>query len=176
VTLETPLVEPTPGRKYAPHLRVELIRDGESNIPKQKVETPETAAEVMRLHLGRVADEHMVVILLDAQNALIGALTVGTGSTDWCPASTRQAIRPAVLEKDAHRMTVEGAIRYNAVGLIVGHNHPSGSVKPSPEDVKFFRRLKDACALMEVRLLDCIIIGDGTDQVYSHGSSTYDLR
>lgn len=160
--------EPTSeAKQYTPNLHVEVVREGISNIPKCKVENPETAAEVMRLHLGRVADEHMVVILLDAQNGLIGALSVATGTTDWCPASTKQALRPAILER---------AIYHNAVGIIVGHNHPSGTAQPSTEDVKFFRKLKAACELMEIRLLDAIIIGDGTKQIYSHGGSTFDFR
>lgn len=146
---------------YAPRLRVDVIRDGDSNIPKQKVENPETAAEIMRLHLGRVADEHMVVILLDTHNMLIGAITVAVGTVNSCPASTKNVIRPA--------------LHHNTVGLIVGHNHPSGKPDPSVEDVRFFKQLKGACELMDLRLLDCVIIGDGTTEIYSHRRSSFDL-
>lgn len=156
-----------PSDTYSPRMRVEVVRDGLTKIPTQKVTTPQIAAEIMKMVLGNVPDEHLVVILLDAQNGLIGALSVATGSTDWCPASTRQSLRPAVIER---------AIRHNAVGVIVGHNHPSGEAKPSTEDLLFFKKLKEACELMEIRLLDCIIIGDGSGSIYSHGSESYDLR
>jgi DNA repair protein RadC len=147
---------------YPPRFHVELVRDSSEQSRKQLVETPQTAAEVMRLHLGRVADEHLVVLLLDAQNMLIGTITVAIGSVSACPASVKNTIRPAII--------------HNAPGLIVGHNHPSGKARPSTDDVAFIKKLKFACEIHEIRLLDAIIIGDGTAEVYSHGSQSYDLR
>ena len=44
--------------------------------------------------------------------------------------------------------------------MVCAHNHPSGDVRPSREDLEFTRRLKEAGTLMQVRVLDHIIIGD----------------
>ena len=53
------------------------------------------------------------------------------------------------------------AIRYKAHGLIILHNHPSGSPEPSDEEINVTRRFKEADELMEMELLDHVIIGDG---------------
>jgi DNA repair protein RadC len=146
---------------FAPKLRVEVVEDGPLNTKIQLVESPETAAEVMKLHLGRVADEHVVVLLLDAQNHLLGTITVAIGTVDSCPATPRSVLRPAIV--------------YNAAGVIVGHNHPSGKSKPSREDLAFFAKLKRACEDMDIRFLDAIIVGDGTNELYSHRRSTFEI-
>ncbi len=56
---------------------------------------------------------------------------------------------------------VKQALLYNAAALIVAHNHPSGIAEPSPSDEHITRRLRDALALVDIRLLDHFIIGDG---------------
>jgi len=59
------------------------------------------------------------------------------------------------------RVVAERALRYNAAAVIVAHNHPSGVAEPSLADQAITRRLKDALALFEIRLLDHFVIGDG---------------
>ena len=59
------------------------------------------------------------------------------------------------------RVVAEHALRYNAAAVIVAHNHPSGVSEPSLADQAITRRLKDALSLLEIRLLDHFIIGDG---------------
>jgi len=60
------------------------------------------------------------------------------------------------------RVVAEHALRHNAAAVIVAHNHPSGVAEPSLADQAITRRLKDALALLEIRLLDHFVIGDGT--------------
>ena len=59
------------------------------------------------------------------------------------------------------REVVRRALAHNAAAVIVGHNHPSGNPEPSAADHAVTRRLKDALALVDVRLLDHFVIGDG---------------
>ena len=59
------------------------------------------------------------------------------------------------------RVVAQRALRHNAAALIVAHNHPSGQAEPSQADIQLTRRLRDALALVEVRLLDHIVVGDG---------------
>ncbi len=59
------------------------------------------------------------------------------------------------------REVVKAALARNAAAVIVAHNHPSGVAEPSAADTALTRRLKDALALVEVRLLDHIVVGDG---------------
>ena len=59
------------------------------------------------------------------------------------------------------RVVAQRALRHNAAALIVAHNHPSGQAEPSQADIQLTRRLREALALVEVRLLDHIVVGDG---------------
>jgi DNA repair protein RadC len=59
------------------------------------------------------------------------------------------------------RVVAEKALRHRAAALIVAHNHPSGISEPSLADQAITRRLKDALTLLDIRLLDHFVIGDG---------------
>ena len=59
------------------------------------------------------------------------------------------------------REVVRRAMHHNAAALIIAHNHPSGIAEPSQADARITRRLKEALALVDVRLLDHFVIGDG---------------
>jgi DNA repair protein RadC len=59
------------------------------------------------------------------------------------------------------REVVRRCLAHNAAGVILAHNHPSGIAEPSQEDRTITIRLRDALALIEVRVLDHIVIGDG---------------
>lgn len=59
------------------------------------------------------------------------------------------------------RIVAERAIRLSAAAVIVAHNHPSGVSEPSLADQAITRRLKDALLLLEIRLLDHFVVGDG---------------
>lgn len=59
------------------------------------------------------------------------------------------------------REVVKEALRVNAAAVILAHNHPSGVAEPSQADERITRRLKSALELVDIRLLDHLIIGDG---------------
>lgn len=59
------------------------------------------------------------------------------------------------------REVVVRALAHNAAAIIVGHNHPSGSPEPSAADLTLTARLKEALRLVDVRLLDHVLVGDG---------------
>lgn len=59
------------------------------------------------------------------------------------------------------RVVAERALRHGAAAVIVAHNHPSGVAEPSLADQAITRRLKEALALLEIRLLDHFVIGEG---------------
>ncbi|MEM7295000.1 MAG: JAB domain-containing protein, partial [Pseudomonadota bacterium] len=61
------------------------------------------------------------------------------------------------------REVVKAALRVNAAAVIFAHNHPSGSAEPSREDERLTSRLRQALALIDVRVLDHVIIGAGSD-------------
>ena len=59
------------------------------------------------------------------------------------------------------REVVKTALKHNAAAIIIAHNHPSGVAEPSQADERITLRLKDALGLVDIRLLDHLIIGDG---------------
>ena len=61
-------------------------------------------------------------------------------------------------------------LTHNAAAVIFAHNHPSGVAEPSPADTAMTRHLKNALALVDIRVLGHIIIGDG-EHVVSHGGT-----
>ena len=85
-------------------------------------------------------------VLLDTKNRLIREETVSVGSL------TASLVHP--------RETFKAAIRESATAVIFVHNHPSGDVKPSQEDILLTRRLVQAGEVLGIQVLDHIIIGD----------------
>lgn len=59
------------------------------------------------------------------------------------------------------REVVKRALHHNAAALILAHNHPSGVAEPSRADIQLTRRLTEALALVDIRILDHVVIGDG---------------
>jgi len=59
------------------------------------------------------------------------------------------------------REVVRSALKHNAAALIFAHNHPSGVAEPSDADRRLTRRLSDALALVDIRVLDHFVVGDG---------------
>lgn len=89
--------------------------------------------------------ELFVVVLLTAQNDVIGITTAATGTIDMCGIYAREVFKPALLA--------------NAASIVVAHNHPSGDPTPSPEDLEVTRLLVAAGKLLQVTVLDHIVIG-----------------
>ena len=61
------------------------------------------------------------------------------------------------------REVVKAALRHNAASVILAHNHPSGVAEPSRADRDITRRLVDALALVDIRVLDHIVLGRQTN-------------
>ena len=91
--------------------------------------------------------EHMVVFVLNTRLGLKGWNVVSVGTVNETTCHPREVLRPVVV-----------AAGY---GFVVAHNHPSGDARPSSADREVARRLRDAAALMQVRLIDQVVIGSG---------------
>jgi DNA repair protein RadC len=95
-------------------------------------------------------------LYLDSRHRLIAFEELFRGTTDGANVHTKEVVRQTLL--------------HNASALILAHNHPSGVMEPSQADEFITRRLKDALALMDVRVLDHFIVGDGSCFSFSeHG-------
>jgi DNA repair protein RadC len=97
--------------------------------------------------LGRAKKEHLVGLYLDAQNGLLCEETISIGSLNTTRTHPREILFPAVV--------------HLALGFILAHNHPSGSLEPSAEDVEFTHSVRRAGELMGIELYDHLIIARG---------------
>ncbi len=96
--------------------------------------------------------EVFMVVYLDASHAVIDSEIVSEGTI------TVNTVYP--------REVVKAALACNAAALVIAHNHPSGSLRPSSQDEQLTRTLLLICSFMHINLLDHLIIGEG-DTAYS---------
>lgn len=99
--------------------------------------------------------EVLTVIFLDSSHAIIDSEVVAEGTLNV------NTIYP--------REIIERALAYHAAALIIAHNHPSGSLKPSAQDIRLTKTLFLLCKCMQLQLLDHLVVGDGTYSFADHG-------
>lgn len=99
--------------------------------------------------------EVFTVIFLDASHAIIDSAVVAEGTL------TVNTVYP--------REIIKKALDFHAAAIIIAHNHPSGSLQPSPQDMKLTRSLFMLCSSMQIQLLDHLIIGDGSYSFADNG-------
>ena len=114
---------------------------------RDALSSPQKARALVHSQLARLESEVFLVVFLDSQNCVVGCEKMFQGTIDSC------AVHP--------REVVKKALALNAAAVIVAHNHPSGSPEPSAADRNITKKLKDALALIDMRLLDHLIVGHG---------------
>jgi DNA repair protein RadC len=109
-----------------------------------------TAAEVAALcaPMRRLDREHFRVLLLNTRHEILDALDVSIGGLASAPVHPREVFKEA--------------IRRSAAAVILVHNHPSGHVEPSRDDVLITEQLRAAGRLVGIEVLDHLIIGERT--------------
>ena len=107
---------------------------------------PAAAGRYFAQRLRGSANEVFAALFLDTRHRALGFEELFRGSIDGAE------VHPRVL--------VQRALAHGAAAVIVGHNHPSGNPEPSAADRAVTARLKQALALVDVRLLDHFIVGD----------------
>ncbi|KVD70328.1 hypothetical protein WS62_12500 [Burkholderia sp. ABCPW 14] len=125
---------------------VELARRALAEKARERplVDSPGAVEDYLRLLIGTRQHEVFVCLFLDARHRLLRTEETAHGSL------TRMAVYP--------REIVRRALSLNAAALIVAHNHPSGAVRPSAADRHLTRVLRDALALIDVRLMDHLVV------------------
>ena len=107
---------------------------------------PETIEVFLRVYLGPLDYEVFGVIHLDSCHRLIAVQNLFRGTSDVCAVYTREIVK--------------SALEHCAAAVVLYHNHPSGSADPSKADIEITRRIRDALALIDVKLLDHFIVGE----------------
>lgn len=128
---------------------IELGRRLTLEAPEERpaINSPADAATLVQYEMSALEQEHLRVLLLDRRNRVLEVVEVYRGSVN------SSQVRVGEIFKEA--------VRKNASGVIVVHNHPSGDPTPSPDDVAVTRAIIQAGKLLDIDVLDHLVIGQG---------------
>ena len=90
--------------------------------------------------------EYFKVLFLNQANQILGYTIISEGGLTETTADVRLIFQAALLT--------------NSVALILVHNHPSGNLRPSPEDIRLTKQVREASNFMRIKILDHIILSD----------------
>jgi DNA repair protein RadC len=127
----------------------ELARRALSQRLKEReaFQTPDAVKQYLQLQLAHKNHEVFAVLFLDNQNRMLAMEELFRGTL------SQTSVYP--------REVVMRALHHQAAAVVLSHNHPSGSVQPSRADEHLTQTLKASLALVDVRVLDHIIVGQG---------------
>lgn len=108
---------------------------------------PGSAGRYFKLRLRARPQEVFAALFMDTRHRTLAYEELFTGTIDTATVYPREVVRRALL--------------HNAAAVIVSHNHPSGRAEPSPSDREITYHLFEALALVGVRLVDHVVVGDG---------------
>ncbi|WP_153445895.1 RadC family protein [Vibrio algicola] len=109
--------------------------------------SPENTKQYLSSMLRDRHREAFYVLFLDNQHRVVEDEILFEGTIDAASVYPREVVKRAM--------------QHNAAALILAHNHPSGIAEPSDADRRITRRLVDALALVDIRILDHFVVGDG---------------
>ena len=106
--------------------------------------TADAVRQFLRLRLGRCECEYFGVMFLDNQHCLIKFAELFRGTIDGASVFPREVVKEALA--------------HNAAAVILAHNHPSGVAEPSSADRHITTQIRDALALVDIRVLDHFVV------------------
>lgn len=116
-------------------------------VQRSVFSSPKAVKDWLQLRIGCLSHEVFLALWLDSGHCLL---------------ATDELFRGTLTHTHVHpREVVKAALGHNAAAVIIAHNHPSGRVAASPADIELTRQLKNALALVDVRLLDHLIVPAG---------------
>ncbi len=124
--------------------RTKLIRESVDHYFEEPLSTPEAVGGAFRKIPISDDKENLVVFNLNAKNQVVGLTIVSTGTVCSSITHPREVFKSAILSSSS--------------SIIIAHNHPSGDVKPSKDDIKVTQRLIKTGLIVGIELLDHVIV------------------
>lgn len=115
--------------------------------PGEAIRSPADTETYLHARLGHLGHELFCCLFLDNRHRVLRFDEMFRGTIDGTSVYPREVVKEALA--------------VNAAAVILAHNHPSGVAEPSQADERITRRLKAALELVDIRLLDHLIVGDG---------------
>ena len=158
---ETALCE-APGMGPAKYVQFQAILEVARRVLVEEVKrgdllsSPKAVRDYLRLYFQKHQREAFVAIFLDTQNRVVAVEELFAGTLQ------QTSVHP--------REIVKRALSLNAAAAVFAHNHPSGIAEPSVADRHLTQVLKDALTMVDVRVLDHFVVGDGVPYSFAeHG-------
>lgn len=125
---------------------VRLVKESSLMYEPRYIRTPQDAAQLVQDFLAYSDREKVVAVCMDVKNQPTSITTISLGTLHSSLVHPREVFKTSILS--------------NAAGFIIAHNHPSGDLTPSKDDLTMTKRLTEAGELMGIDLMDHIIVGD----------------
>ena len=136
--------------------RVMLVKDRTHKYESVQVTSPDMVEDILRaMGADREIQESMYVFYLNTKNKIMGVERVAKGGMSSAMIDPKSIFRGALLS--------------GARGIIIAHNHPSGSSIESSDDIRTTRKIKEGGEILGIALLDSVIIGDGFTSLKGKG-------
>ena len=141
-------------------VNIRLVKEPSLYSTKQ-LNSPEAVLELMAEEMSSYDREVLCILNLKANGQVINMNIASVGTVNAAVVCPREIFKSSILS--------------NACAIIALHNHPSGKILPSKEDVEITKRLKMSGAILGIDLLDHIIIGGTSGDMYSFKTERKDL-
>src|SRR5262249_3648262 len=140
---------PACSRQRVPQVRLAFERTGCVRNRGEKLVSPEAIAEYVGRMYGCRPQETVIGLYFDSSTRLIAVHEVSLGGV------ANAMVAPKVL--------FGGALTAGATGLVLIHNHPSGQVQPSSQDIQLTDTIAQGCKVLAITFMDHLIVGRGGD-------------
>lgn len=120
---------------------------------KKKIKTPQDAVEILGYYLSEMDREMVCVVNVWTDGSPINCNFVSIGAVDMTVSHPREMLKTSILSNAAH--------------MLIIHNHPSGNLTPSVDDVQLTARMHKLCELVGIPLIDHIIVGGDNTRYFS---------
>ena len=127
---------------------IKMVKESSFLYQTRTVSSPNDAYEMIREQLKDLDREQFIIACLNTKNEPTNISVVSVGTLNKAIVHPREVFKTAILS--------------NAASIMAFHNHPSGETTPSQQDIQVTNRLYEAGELLGIKLLDHLIIGDGT--------------
>ncbi|MDB8556644.1 JAB domain-containing protein [Turicibacter sanguinis] len=127
---------------------IKMVKESSFLYQTRQILSPNDAYEMIKEQLDGLDREQFIIACLNTKNEPTNISVVSVGSLNKAIVHPREVFKTAILS--------------NAASIMAFHNHPSGETTPSQQDIQLTNRLYEAGELLGIKLLDHLIIGDGT--------------
>ena len=127
---------------------IKMVKESSFLYQTCQILSPSDAYEMIKEQLEGLDREQFIIACLNTKNEPTNISVVSVGTLNRAIVHPREVFKTAILS--------------NAASIMAFHNHPSGETTPSQQDIQLTKRLYEAGELLGIKLLDHLIIGDGT--------------